>query len=117
MIDIIYPLLSDDDTLKKDSALSKWSELLHDIFTKNGRGMDSALKYKDQLEEAGFVDVNIVKRKWPLNRWPKDPKHKQIGKLISTLFTMSLNSIGRYLGPTEHVGCSSSFESRCLHTP
>lgn len=81
MIDIIYPLLSDDDTLTKDSALSKWSELLHDIFTKNGRPMDSALKYKDQLEAAGFVDVNIVKRKWPLNRWPKDPKHKQIGQL------------------------------------
>ncbi|CAG7558981.1 unnamed protein product [Fusarium equiseti] len=79
MIDIVYPLLSDDGSLTKDSALSKWSELLHDIFTKNGRLMDSALKYKGQLEEAGFVDVNSVKRKWPLNRWPKDPKHKQIG--------------------------------------
>ncbi|KAF4339727.1 hypothetical protein FBEOM_6377 [Fusarium beomiforme] len=79
LIDIIYPLLSDDGSLTKDSALSKWSEMLHDIFTKNGRPMDSALKYKDQLEAAGFVDVNIVKRKWPLNRWPKDPKHKQIG--------------------------------------
>jgi hypothetical protein len=81
MIDIVYPLLSDDGSLTKDSALFKWSELLHDIFTKNGCLMDSALKYKGQLEEAGFVDVNIVKRKWPLNRWPKDPKHKQIGQL------------------------------------
>jgi hypothetical protein len=81
MIDIVYPLLSDDGTLTKNSALCKWSDLLHDIFTKNGRPMDSALKYKDQLEAAGFVDVNIVKRKWPLSRWPKDPKHKQIGKL------------------------------------
>ncbi|KAF4456666.1 hypothetical protein F53441_1222 [Fusarium austroafricanum] len=79
MIDIIYPLLSDDETLSKDSALFKWSEMLLDIFRKNGSPMDSALKYKDQLEETGFIDVNIVKRKWPLSRWPKDPKHKQIG--------------------------------------
>ncbi|CAJ0554526.1 Ff.00g130390.m01.CDS01 [Fusarium sp. VM40] len=42
--------------------------------------MDSALKYKEQLEEAGFVDINIAKRKWPTNHWPKDPKHKQIGR-------------------------------------
>jgi hypothetical protein len=118
MIDIIYPLLSDDDTLTKDSALSKWSELLHDIFTKNGRPMDSALKYKDQLEAAGFVDVNIVKRKWPLNRWPKDPKHKQIGQFspISNFSSAVTNGVDRHLGPAEHIGCFGSFESRCLYT-
>lgn len=99
MIDIIYPLLSDDDTLTKDSALSKWSELLHDIFTKNGRPMDSALKYKDQLEAAGFVDVNIVKRKWPLNRWPKDPKHKQIGQFIPAWFLDVLLTLVKVPGP------------------
>ncbi|KAH6963207.1 methyltransferase [Fusarium avenaceum] len=79
MIDILYPLQSDDGTLTKDSTSFKWSELLLDIFTRNNTPMDSALKYKEQLEEAGFVDINIVKRKWPTNHWPKDPKHKQIG--------------------------------------
>nr|RBQ96681.1 hypothetical protein FVER53263_13418 [Fusarium verticillioides] len=112
MIDIIYPLLSDDDTLKKDSALSKWSELLHDIFTKNGRGMDSALKYKDQLEEAGFVDVNIVKRKWPLNRWPKDPKHKQIGTWAqqNTLDALAALSLAVFTRPDGQGGLGWSKE-------
>ncbi|ENH70097.1 hypothetical protein FOC1_g10004080 [Fusarium oxysporum f. sp. cubense race 1] len=106
MIDIIYPLLSDDDTLTKDSALSKWSELLHDIFTKNGRSMDSALKYKDQLEAAGFVDVNIVKRKWPLNRWPKDPKHKQIGTWAqqNTLDALAALSLAVFTRPDGQGG-------------
>ncbi|PCD25240.1 hypothetical protein AU210_014348 [Fusarium oxysporum f. sp. radicis-cucumerinum] len=112
MIDIIYPLLSDDDTLTKDSALSKWSELLHDIFTKNGRPMDSALKYKDQLEAAGFVDVNIVKRKWPLNRWPKDPKHKQIGTWAqqNTLDALAALSLAVFTRPDGQGGLGWSKE-------
>ncbi|KAM0494936.1 hypothetical protein ACHAP8_008314 [Fusarium lateritium] len=106
MIDIIYPLLSDDGSLAKDSALSKWSEMLHDIFTKNGRPMDSALKYKDQLEEAGYTDVNIVKRKWPLNRWPKDPKHKQIGTWAqqNTLDALSALSLAVFTRPDGQGG-------------
>lgn len=80
LIDIVYPIQSDDDTLSEDSPLYKWSKLLLSAFTAIGSPLDSALKYKEQLEEAGFVDVTVVKRKWPLNRWPKDPKHKQIGK-------------------------------------
>lgn len=99
MIDILYPLRSDDGTLTKDSASFKWSELLLDIFTKNNTPMDSAFKYKEQLEEAGFVDINIVKRKWPTNHWPKDSKHKQIGQYnISTVNLRDLLLISIYLG-------------------
>jgi hypothetical protein len=72
-------MTSDDDTLSKDSALYKWSKMLLDAFTAMGSGLDSALRYKDQLEEAGFTNVEVVKRKWPLNSWPKDPKYKQLG--------------------------------------
>ncbi|KAH7140352.1 S-adenosyl-L-methionine-dependent methyltransferase [Dactylonectria estremocensis] len=79
LIDIVYPLQCDDGTLAEDSPLYKWSKLLLGAFTSNGSALDSAVKYKVQLEEAGFIDVTVVKRKWPLNRWPKDPKHKQIG--------------------------------------
>ncbi|RBA14309.1 hypothetical protein FPRO05_03101 [Fusarium proliferatum] len=112
MIDIIYPLLSDDGTLTKDSALCKWSDLLHDIFTKNGRPMDSALKYKDQLEAAGFADVNIVKRKWPLNRWPKDPKHKQIGVWAqqNTLDALAALSLAVFTRPDGQGGLGWSKE-------
>ncbi|KAL4726553.1 hypothetical protein ACLX1H_005440 [Fusarium chlamydosporum] len=112
MIDIVYPLLSDDDSLTKHSALFKWSELLHDIFTKNGRPMDSALKYKDQLEEAGFVDVNIVKRKWPLNKWPKDPKHKQIGIWAqqNTLDALAALSLAVFTRPDSQGGLGWSKE-------
>lgn len=82
IIDIVYPVQSDDGTLTTDMPLYQWAIKLLEAFTKNGSPLDSAVKYKQQLEEAGFVDVNVVKRKWPLNRWPKDPKYKQLGMSI-----------------------------------
>ncbi|KAH6971086.1 S-adenosyl-L-methionine-dependent methyltransferase [Ilyonectria robusta] len=103
LIDIVYPIQSDDDTLSEDSPLYKWSKLLLSAFTSIGSPLDSALKYKEQLEEAGFVDVTVVKRKWPLNKWPKDPKHKQIGiwaheNTMDALAALSLAVFTREIG-------------------
>jgi hypothetical protein len=44
---------------------------------------DAATRYKSQLEEAGFVNVQEIVYKWPTNRWPKDRKYKELGKLSS----------------------------------
>jgi hypothetical protein len=106
LIDIVYPLQSDDGTLSEESSLSKWSKMLLDGFTANGRPLDSALKYKEQLTEAGFVDVNVVKRKWPLNRWPKNQKYKQIGKF----------SLCQYSNYTTHLRRSPML-THTLHHP
>ncbi|KAH6879483.1 S-adenosyl-L-methionine-dependent methyltransferase [Thelonectria olida] len=106
LIDIVYPLKSDDDTLSEDSPLCKWSTLLLSAFTANGSPLDSALKYKDQLEEAGFVNINIVKRKWPLNQWPKDQKHKQIGAwaYANTLDALAALSLAVFTRPVGQGG-------------
>ncbi|UPK91873.1 hypothetical protein LCI18_002808 [Fusarium solani-melongenae] len=79
IMDIIYPPRSDDGTLSDDSPLYKWATLLLRTFAAMGSPLDSALKYKEQLEAAGFVDVHVVQRKWPMNRWPKAQIYKQIG--------------------------------------
>ncbi|RSL51757.1 hypothetical protein CEP53_008310 [Fusarium sp. AF-6] len=79
IMDIIYPPRSDDGTLSEDSPLYKWATLLLRTFATMGSPLDSALRYKEQLEEAGFVDVHVVQRKWPMNRWPKAQIYKQIG--------------------------------------
>ncbi|EEU45750.1 uncharacterized protein NECHADRAFT_104598 [Fusarium vanettenii 77-13-4] len=79
IMDIIYPPRSDDGTLSEDSPLYKWATLLLRTFAAMGSPLDSALKYKEQLEAAGFVDVHVVQRKWPMNRWPKAKIYKQIG--------------------------------------
>jgi hypothetical protein len=32
------------------------------------------------MERAGFTDVVQTVYKWPMNRWPKDRKYKELGK-------------------------------------
>jgi len=55
--------------------------LILEASNKLGRPVDSAKGYKSQLEEAGFTNVVETKYKWPQNRWPKDPKFKELGEL------------------------------------
>ena len=84
--DCIQPFLSDDGTLTSGSHLDRWSRLIRDSFAGMGRDMDSALRYEQQLIDAGFVDVRVVREKWPTNRWPREKKYKQIGMLSHSLF-------------------------------
>ncbi|KAI8649945.1 hypothetical protein NCS56_01445800 [Fusarium sp. Ph1] len=79
LMDPIYPVISDDETVSKDTAVYKWSSLMNEAATKIGSGLDSGLRYKDQLIEAGFVNVVETPYKWPMNTWPKDKKTKELG--------------------------------------
>ncbi|KAI8649253.1 hypothetical protein NCS57_01461900 [Fusarium keratoplasticum] len=119
LIDIIYPLTSDDGTLAEDSALYKWSTLLSSAFTANGSPMDSALKYQEQLKDTGFVDIHVVKRKWPLNRWPKDQKHKQIGIWAhqNTMDALSALSLAVFTRPKGGGGLGWSNEELEVFLP
>lgn len=78
--DIVYPVESDDDSVAQDTAIYRWSKMVGDGFERMGRPITSALGYKAQLEAAGFTNVVAAKYKWPLNRWPRDAKHKELGE-------------------------------------
>ena len=80
--EIMLPIISDDNTFPDDCALSRWSKLLRDAFAGTGRYADAALSFQQQLSDAGFVEINVIKEKWPTNRWPRDKKYKQLGKPI-----------------------------------
>lgn len=78
--DAIYPIQCDDGTLPEDCALNRWSDMILEGFRRNGRPVDSALHYENQLADAGFINIHAVREKWPTNRWPQDRKYKQLGK-------------------------------------
>ncbi|RDW84508.1 S-adenosyl-L-methionine-dependent methyltransferase-4 [Coleophoma cylindrospora] len=104
--DSIFPAQCDDGTLPADSALAKWGTSFTQAMGQFGRPIDSAKLYKQQLEDAGFVNVVQVDFKWPLNRWPKDPKFKELGMWTNENFTGSLSGISmaictRMLGMTK----------------
>ncbi|KZL85510.1 methyltransferase domain-containing protein [Colletotrichum incanum] len=74
----LYPT-SDDETLKPDSNLIKWCNLLQEASNKFGRPFFRIAPLKDVLIDVGFVDVSLTVTKWPSNAWPKDRKWKEIG--------------------------------------
>ena len=76
--------------MSPDSAIVRWSTMINDAFTANERPLDSAYLYEQQLAEAGFINIRVVKEKWPTNRWPKDPKYKQLGKNVPFVYVPPL---------------------------
>lgn len=103
MQDLTNPLACDDGTLHEGLELYRLGHLLVEASDKAGRPNNTAPKYKEYLEKAGFVDVVEKKLKWPLNRWPKDKKYKEIGawtceNLTSGLEGLLLALLTRFLG-------------------
>lgn len=90
--DCIYPMSSDDDTLSEDTALYEWSTTLSEAFRRSKRPIDSALHYEQQLAEAGFVNIRVVREVWPINPWPRDSKYKQLGIWNSVNTAEALNA-------------------------
>jgi hypothetical protein len=87
--DITFPILSDDGSLTKDSALAKWSDLMLEASVNLNRHLNSAKSYKTLLNDAGFEDVVETEYSWPQNPWPKDKKQKQLGELLSSRVTLN----------------------------
>ena len=88
--------LSDDGSLKEDSALSYWSMLICDAAAKYNRPCPHHSEFVGWFEKAGFVDVKRVYLKYPTNPWPKDPKLKDVGKfqLVAHLEGLESVSVG-----------------------
>ncbi|RDW61657.1 S-adenosyl-L-methionine-dependent methyltransferase-16 [Coleophoma crateriformis] len=79
LADSCFPMRTDDNSFPPDSALKKWCDLLTEGCAAAGRPIDSAKHYKSQLEAAGFENVVEVQYRWPMGRWPKDKKAKELG--------------------------------------
>ncbi|KAG5657659.1 hypothetical protein KAF25_007692 [Fusarium avenaceum] len=80
MQDLTYPIACDDGTLLPDSALVRSGQLSIEASAKAGRPIDLPPKYKNFFEKAGFTDVVEKQYKWPINEWPKDKHHKELGR-------------------------------------
>ena len=104
--DISFPIILNDGQYPENSAFKKWyvctislsylrstkqsrSDLFMEGCEKLGRPANSAEFYKSQIEAAGFVDVVETKYIWPINRWPKDKKLKELG----TFYTLTRDTL------------------------
>ncbi|KAL5611218.1 hypothetical protein FOBRF1_007335 [Fusarium oxysporum] len=65
---------SDDGTLTKEHALSKWCNLLREASDKLGRPCIPTKELRNIMGKVGFTNIVETRFKWPSNCWPKDKK-------------------------------------------
>ncbi|KAF6834190.1 hypothetical protein CMUS01_06263 [Colletotrichum musicola] len=118
---------SDDGTLKEDSALLKFIRLWSEAAIAFGRPFQDIRLLKDVMVETGFEDVYAQMFKWPVNAWPRDRKHKELGLWNHDNFSAGLESF--MLAPLTRVhgwtkeevtvfGCEvrSEMRNRSIHS-
>jgi hypothetical protein len=71
----------DDGTMKPDHGGVVFLEHLREALEKMGRPHPTHEFLKNQLEKAGFEDVQMLSVKEPFGPWPKDPRMKKIGAM------------------------------------
>ncbi|KAL6401347.1 hypothetical protein AUP68_15216 [Ilyonectria robusta] len=70
---------SDDGTAELAVHAQAWIRSMLDGARQFGKPLDTCSEWKEQMEAAGFVDVQQEVFKFPIGPWPKDPKLKEIG--------------------------------------
>ena len=75
-----YPRpVSDDGTLQKDASIVELSDMFFRMGEKMGTPMDAPLRWREQMERVGFVDVKETVFRIPQGPWPKDKTLKKVG--------------------------------------
>jgi SAM-dependent methyltransferase len=73
---------SDDGSMKDDNPIKIHFETTKRAMEKIGRPPQDTENMKRKLEEAGFVDVKVMRAKQPIGPWPKDKGLKRTGAMV-----------------------------------
>ncbi|KAK5651413.1 hypothetical protein OQA88_12501 [Cercophora sp. LCS_1] len=91
-VEVEVDFLSDDGTVKPDSALAVWGKMTRTagpIMGKSFMIISENLQRKG-MEDAGFVEITQVDKKCPVGGWPLDPKLAEVGRSLQLGFENDL---------------------------
>ena len=91
-LEVEVDYVSDDGTVKPDSAMAMWGRMCREAGPKMGRPftiLRDRLQRKG-MEEAGFTNIHEVDRKVPMGGWPLDPKLAEVGRFVQLGFENDL---------------------------
>ncbi|KAF8541093.1 TAM domain methyltransferase [Trichophaea hybrida] len=71
---------SDNETLAKATGITRYIELIMQAMAKRNLAYPHET-LKEDLKNAGFVDIEVIEKKLPLGPWPKDPELKKAGAM------------------------------------
>ncbi|ORY68863.1 S-adenosyl-L-methionine-dependent methyltransferase [Pseudomassariella vexata] len=82
------------DNNLQDSPFNIWVKSIVQGAAAMGRDLKVAGKYKEWLLEAGFVDVEEIRFRFPYGTWPDDPRFKKIGAFCRQNMIEGARAIG-----------------------
>lgn len=77
--DPCFPARCDDPKLDAESKFIYSHRTASEAAKMIGLDLSAPLKWHDQLQEAGFVDIHIKWHNWPIGPWSKGEKNKVLG--------------------------------------
>lgn len=88
-----YPHIQSVDGSIAGTALERWSRMYIEGGQRLGRDMLAPRRYKQWMEEAGFINVVEEKLVIPGNPWPKGKEQKVTGVWQMTNFLEGLHAV------------------------
>ncbi|KAH7068566.1 S-adenosyl-L-methionine-dependent methyltransferase [Paraphoma chrysanthemicola] len=72
--------IADDESMGPDHFYHTWGKVVIEMGDKFGKSFTIWEESAERMRAAGFVDVQVVNYKWPMNGWPKEERMKNIGR-------------------------------------
>ena len=96
---------SDHVEFPADHIFKQWGQAFYDVGDRSGRTFSLCCGHtmRENIERAGFVDVQEVKLKMPCHGWPRDRRLQQAGLLLFSMLDQSLEGFTMRLF-TEQLG-------------
>jgi hypothetical protein len=84
--DIDFTPRCDDGTMPKDTIWRKWERTAHTFREISHRRFFVVQETKQEMKDAGFVDIVEKRYKLPIGGWSSDLKYREIGR-VSQFFS------------------------------
>ena len=80
----------DDNTANPDGEVQKLAQMSYEMGQAYGTDFRIADRMKEEMETAGFEQVQEVRFRLPLGPWSADPRYKEIGKFYERYYKTGL---------------------------
>ena len=71
----------DDGTMHQDTIFKKWEQAAIEFSGLSNRRFFHTAATKQEMKDAGFVDIQEKRYKLPIGTWSSDPKYRDIGRV------------------------------------
>jgi hypothetical protein len=80
--DLKFPADSANPDCPPDQPLMHWSKLVAQSIVKMGHDPDPTPKFRQYMEEAGFINIHEQPIQWPVGPWSKGNREKVMGSIM-----------------------------------